>query len=79
MHMATNNIRAFSAVTAGCRWLALIALVLLAGSASAANSNLTWGIDVTLKESYDDNVYLQDVAPLPANVAAAAAAGLTVV
>ncbi len=63
--------------TVKMRLLAMLALVTWVGSMSAANSNLTWGVDVTLKETYDDNVYIQDVAPLPANVAAAEAAGLT--
>jgi hypothetical protein len=51
--------------------------LLLAGSVSAASSNLTWNAAATIKETYDDNVYLQDVQPSPANVASAAAAGLT--
>jgi hypothetical protein len=53
-----------------------LAATLLAGSALAANTNLTWTTDFTLKETYDDNVYIQDIQPAPANVAAAAAAGL---
>jgi len=56
---------------------ALFILPLLAGPASAADSNFTWGVDVALKETYDDNVYIQDTAPLPVNVVAAEAAGLT--
>jgi hypothetical protein len=43
--------------------LILFAMALLAGPALAANSNLTWKADLTLKETYDDNVYLQDTAP----------------
>ena len=31
----------------------------------AADSNLTWKADVTVKETYDNNVYLQDNAPAP--------------
>ncbi len=51
-------------------------VVLLAGPAFAADTNLTWKADGTLKEGYDNNVYITDIAPLPANVTAAAAAGL---
>ena len=36
---------------------------------------LTLKADASLKETYDSNVYLQDVEPDPANVAAARAAG----
>lgn len=39
-------------------------------------SNVTWKVDVSVKETYDSNVYLQDADPAPANVAAARAAGL---
>ncbi|HEV2436082.1 MAG TPA: hypothetical protein VG077_08780 [Verrucomicrobiae bacterium] len=53
----------------------VFAISLLAGSA-LADTNLTWKADVTLKEGYDNNVYIQDIAPLPANVTAAAGAGL---
>src|SRR5690348_16538715 len=55
---------------------AIFAMVLLAGPVFAADTNLTWKADVTLKETFDNNVYIQDTAPLPANVTAAAAAGL---
>jgi len=47
----------------------------LAGPARAGITNLTWNADCTVKETYDDNVYIQDVVPNPANVAAAEAAG----
>lgn len=67
------------------RTLALAALGLLPFSFSLSAQTATnaapkaWGVSasLTLKESYDSNVYLQDVEPLPANVAAAQAAGLT--
>jgi len=49
---------------------------LVAGSAAAAQTNLTWGADATVKETYDDNVYLEDVKPTVANVNAAQSAGL---
>ena len=49
--------------------------VWLAGPALAADTNLTWKANVTLKETYDSDVYLQDNTPNPANVAAAQAAG----
>ncbi len=63
------------AVATNHRWFILFAMALLAGPAMAANTNLTWKADVTLKETYDNNVYLQDNTPNPANVAAAQAAG----
>jgi hypothetical protein len=69
--LTTNHRRA--ALAGAC--LNLTA-TLLAGSALADSTNLTWKADVTLKETYDNNVYLQDNAPTPANVAAAQAAGL---
>jgi hypothetical protein len=55
---------------------ACLAAPLLAGSALAADTNLTWSAAATYKETYDDNVYITDVAPTAANVAAAQAAGL---
>ncbi len=42
-----------------------LAATLLAGSVLAANTNLTWKADLALKETYDDNVYLEDTAPGP--------------
>jgi hypothetical protein len=54
----------------------LAMLGMAAASVHAAVTNVTWNADLTLKETYDDNVYLQDIQPAPANVAAAAAAGL---
>ena len=56
--------------------LVMFATVLFTGSAPAASTNLTWKAEATAKETYDSNVYLQDNAPTPANVAAAQAAGL---
>lgn len=56
--------------------LAIMLLVPLCGTAS---TNLTWTAEGTLKETYDDNVYIQDVHPDPANVAIANAASLQVV
>ena len=40
-----------------------LAFALSASSALAANTNFTWKADLTLKETYDDNVFLQDKAP----------------
>ncbi len=40
-----------------------LAATLLAGSALAAGTNLTWKADIALKETYDDNVFLQNHAP----------------
>ena len=48
---------------------------LAARPASAQPTNLTYKAEATVKETYDSNVYLQDEAPNPANVAAAQAAG----
>ena len=39
------------------------------------STNLAFKVDATVKESFDSNIYLQDNAPNPANVAAARAAG----
>ncbi|MCX6903420.1 MAG: outer membrane beta-barrel protein, partial [Verrucomicrobia bacterium] len=59
--------------------LALVGLglaALPAGSWELA-TNVTFKAEVALKETYDSNVFIQDNEPLPANVAAAKAAGLT--
>jgi hypothetical protein len=53
----------------------LVVLGLTAVPAQASVTNLTWKAEATVKETYDSNVYLQDNAPLPANVTAAKAAG----
>jgi len=53
----------------------LAVLGLTAAPAHAADTNLTWKAEATVKETYDSNVYLQDNAPTPANVTAAQAAG----
>jgi hypothetical protein len=79
MYLTIDHKRVFSAVATGWRRLAAVAMMLSAGCVLAANSNLTWNVDLALKETYDGNVYLQDIAPLPANVAAAEAAGLNAV
>src|ERR1035437_8850660 len=39
-------------------------------------TNLTLKADVTLKETFDSNIYLQDNKPIPFNVLQAEAAGL---
>jgi len=55
----------------------VLAAVLLAGTALAANTNFTAKAELSFKEAYDSNVYIQDTLPLPAHVAAAQANGLT--
>jgi len=55
------RLRAF----ASAALLAAFALTSSIGSAPAANSNLTWKADLTLKEAYDANVYIQDKEPDP--------------
>jgi hypothetical protein len=57
-------------------FLHFVGLAVLAGPVFAADTNLTWKAEASAKETYDSNVYLQDNAPSPANVAAAQAAGL---
>ena len=68
--LVTN--RRYAALAGACLNLAA---TLLAGSALAADSNLTWKAEATVKETYDSNVYLQDNAPNPNYAAAAQAAG----
>ena len=55
--------------------VALAILVLVAVQADAGPTNLTYKAEATLKETYDNNVYIQDNTPNSANVAAARAAG----
>jgi hypothetical protein len=60
----------------------LVSSIVAVGGAAWAQgwqlaSNLTVKAEVALKETYDSNVYIQDNEPLPANVAAAKAAGFT--
>ncbi len=43
----------------------MLAISFLAGPALATTTNLTWKADLALKETYDDNVYLEDLAPGP--------------
>jgi hypothetical protein len=54
----------------------LAVLGLAAAPAHAADTNLTWKAEATVKETYDSNVYLQDNVPNPAYVSAAQTAGL---
>jgi len=54
----------------------LAVLGLAAASIHAAVTNVTWNAELTFKETYDNNVYIQDNAPILANVTAAQAAGL---
>lgn len=65
-----------NAATINWNWPVMFAITLLAGPAFAADTNLTWKADVTLKETFDNNVYIQDTAPSPVNVGIATAAGL---
>ena len=58
-----------------CAALAVIGAVKEA-QAWQLSSNATLSASLALKEAYDDNVYIQDNTPNPANVAAAEAAGL---
>jgi hypothetical protein len=58
------------------RAVVLVLWGLAAASADAAGTNLTWTVEAAVKETYDGNVYIQDIKPDPAKVAAAAAAGL---
>ena len=53
----------------------LAALSFTAITVAAANTNVHFKAEVTLKEAYDSNVYLQDNTPNPVGVAAARAAG----
>lgn len=53
--------------------------LLVPGLALAANTNLTFKAELTAKETFDSNVYIQDEQPAAANAAAANAAGLDVV
>jgi len=61
------------------RAAALAVFGLAAAAANAAMTNLSYTVEAAVKETYDDNVYIQNTMPLPANVAAAAAAGLNTV
>ena len=67
----------FSKSLWGSRAAMLAVLGLVAVPADADLTNVTYKAEATVKETYDSNVYLQDNAPNPANVAAAQAAGLT--
>lgn len=53
----------------------LAALGLASGPGWAADANWSFKADLTLKETFDSNVYIQDEKPTPANTAAAQAAG----
>jgi hypothetical protein len=57
----------------------LILPLILAGAPAARGATTNWAFraELTVRETFDSNVYLQDVEPLPANVAAAKAAGFT--
>lgn len=77
---------AFRRMAALCRGAATIlaaGIVAFGATAQAQGwklgSTLTLKADVMLRETFDSNVYLQDVSPDPANVAAARAAGFNAV
>ena len=55
----------------------LASLGLLTSAGFAADTNWSFKADLTLKETFDSNVYIQDEKPTPANTAAAQAAGFT--
>ena len=63
--MKTNHPRSTNSSIKLClsRAAALAVIGLAAMSASALPTNLTWNASLTLKETYDDNVYLQNNAP----------------
>ncbi len=50
-------------------------LAVVVSPAGVAATDVTFKAEISLKENYDSNVYLQDNEPTPANVAAARAAG----
>ena len=54
----------------------LAVLLFMAARAGAALTNLTYTVEATAKETYDDDVYIEDVKPNAGNVTAAEAAGL---
>ena len=59
----TDNIGISPAVKNNRIGSVMVAIAFLASPALAASTNLTWKADFTLKETYDDNVYLQNNAP----------------
>lgn len=72
----SRKMKMFNKFSSFHRLLALAVLGLAPVSAGAAVTNLTYTAEATIRETYDNNVYIQDTTPLPANVAAANAAGL---
>ncbi len=58
-----NETRIQSTPTANRPWPVILTALLLASPALGANTNLNWKAEATLKETYDDNVYLQNIAP----------------
>jgi len=49
----------------------LAVLLFMAARAGAALTNLTYTVEATAKETYDDDVYIEDVKPNAGNVTAA--------
>lgn len=73
-----------NALRARIAHIIVVCIIALSGSIAFGQGwqlaeKLTLKADVGLKETYDSNVYLQDVVPAPANVAAAKAAGFNAV
>lgn len=69
----------FSSPLSPYRVALLTALGLLSGAgiADAASTNFQTKAELTVKETFDSNVYIQDTDPAPASIAAANAAGLS--
>ena len=59
-----NNLRSLR-LTNRCQFILCVTALLSASPALAAYTNLNWKANLTLKETYDDNVYLEDKAPGP--------------
>ncbi len=77
--MSTNIIYLINQFRKSSFSLRVLALTVpgLAPAASAAlPTNLTYSAEATVRETYDNNVFIQDTAPSAANAAAANAAGL---
>ncbi|MGA9452279.1 MAG: hypothetical protein WBW41_13150 [Verrucomicrobiia bacterium] len=77
--MKTNSTKLMNQFSKSSWWsrVAMLAVLGLAAlPAYAASTNLTYNAEAAVKETYDDNVYIEDIQPAPANVAAAQAAGL---
>ncbi len=77
--MKTNIVQLISQFSKSSKlpWtLALTVLGLAPATMAALPTNLTYSAEATVRETWDNNVYIQDKNPLPANIAAANAVGL---